>query len=94
MKIAVCGKGGVGKSTVSALLIKSFLEEGYRVLAIDADPSPHLARLLKIKEKITSIAEMRELLAERAEKSGPITPLIPKLMICLKSLCIKGRSLI
>ncbi|MEZ0344593.1 MAG: P-loop NTPase [Caldimicrobium sp.] len=79
MKIAVCGKGGVGKSTVAALLIKSFLEGGYRVLAIDADPSPHLARLLEIKEKITPIAEMTDLLAERAEKSGPYYTLNPKI---------------
>ncbi|MGB9761386.1 MAG: P-loop NTPase [Caldimicrobium thiodismutans] len=79
MKIAICGKGGVGKSTVAALLIKAFLEDGYRVLAIDADPSPHLARLLEIKEEIVPLSEMTDLLAERAEKSGPFYTLNPKI---------------
>lgn len=79
MKIAICGKGGVGKSTLSALLVKAFLEDGYRVLAIDADPSPHLARLLEVKEKIVPLAEMTDLLAERAEKSGPYYTLNPKI---------------
>jgi len=79
MKIAVCGKGGVGKSTISVLLARAFLEEGYRVLAIDADPSPHLARLFEIREKVTPLAEMTDLLAERAEKMGPYYTLNPKI---------------
>jgi len=79
MKIALCGKGGVGKSTVATLLALSFLEDGYKVLAIDADPSPHLARLLEIKEEITPIAEMTDLLAERAEKAGPYYTLNPRI---------------
>jgi len=79
MKIALCGKGGVGKSTVAVLLARAFLEEGYRVLAIDADPSPHLARLFEIKEKVVPLAEMMDFLAERAEKSGPYYTLNPKI---------------
>ena len=39
MKIVICGKGGSGKSTVSALLSKSLANKGYRVLLIDADES-------------------------------------------------------
>jgi len=39
MKILICGKGGSGKSTVAALLAKSLLREGYRVLVVDADES-------------------------------------------------------
>ena len=39
MKIAVCGKGGCGKSTVSALLAKSLAKKGYKVLVVDADES-------------------------------------------------------
>jgi CO dehydrogenase maturation factor len=39
MKIAVCGKGGCGKSTVSALLAKSMAKKGYKVLVVDVDES-------------------------------------------------------
>ena len=48
MKIAVSGKGGVGKTTFSALLIRSFNEQGKHVLAIDADPDANLAAALGI----------------------------------------------
>ncbi len=80
MKIAICGKGGVGKSTIAVLLCEALLDKGFQVLAIDADPSPHLARLLGFAEaeKIVPIAEMKELLATRAEKDGPFYSLNPK----------------
>ncbi len=79
MKIAVCGKGGVGKSTVSSFIIRALLERGRKVLAIDADPSPHLARLLGFDDSdITPIAEMKELLDERSGRDGPFYNLNPK----------------
>lgn len=43
MRIAICGKGGSGKTTVAALLCRSLVRRGYRVLAIDGDPNPNLA---------------------------------------------------
>ncbi len=81
MKIAFCGKGGVGKSTIAALLCGALLDAGYEVLAIDADPSPHLGRLLGFSEteRLTPLSEMRELLAERAQKQGPYYTLNPRI---------------
>jgi len=79
MKIAVCGKGGVGKSTISALVIQALLDRGRKVLAIDADPSPHLARLLGLDQKeITPIAAMKDLLQERSERNGPFYNMNPR----------------
>ncbi|MBW2337723.1 MAG: AAA family ATPase [Deltaproteobacteria bacterium] len=67
MKLAVSGKGGVGKTTFSSLLIRNFNEMGKRVLAIDADPDANLAAGIGIEnaEKIVPIAEMKELVFER-----------------------------
>ena len=69
MKVAVSGKGGVGKTTFSALLIRTLNAQGKRVLAIDADPDANLAAALGIPdaEKIVPIAEMKELIFERTE---------------------------
>jgi CO dehydrogenase maturation factor len=46
LKIAVTGKGGVGKTTLTSLLAYAFIDQGFRVLAIDADPSPCLGQAL------------------------------------------------
>lgn len=42
LRIAVVGKGGVGKTVLSSLLIRAFREQGRKVLAVDLDPSPGL----------------------------------------------------
>jgi CO dehydrogenase maturation factor len=70
MKIAISGKGGVGKTTIMALLASQFKNQGKEVLIIDADPSPHMAQTLGIKDidKIKPIADMTELLVERSGK--------------------------
>jgi len=67
MKLAVSGKGGVGKTTFAALLIRSLSRDGRRVLAIDADPDANLAAALGIADadKITPIADMKDLVFER-----------------------------
>lgn len=75
MKLAVSGKGGVGKTTFAALLIRTLNDQGKHVLAIDADPDANLAAALGIPDsvKITPIAEMKELIFERTgAKPGTI----------------------
>ncbi len=69
MKIAVSGKGGVGKTTFAAFLIKALAEQGKRVLAIDADPDANLAQALGVEgaEEIVPISQMKELIEERTE---------------------------
>lgn len=73
MKIAVSGKGGVGKTTFSSFLIKALAESGKKVLAIDADPDANLAQALGVEKdaEITPISEMKEIIEERTEaKTG------------------------
>lgn len=67
MKIAITGKGGVGKTTLSALLSCHFVEKGQKVFAIDADPDANLALALGYPhpEQITPLVEMKELIEER-----------------------------
>jgi CO dehydrogenase maturation factor len=75
MKLAVSGKGGVGKTTIAALMIRTLNAEGKRVLAIDADPDANLAAGLGIadSDKIVPIAEMEDLILERTgAKPGSI----------------------
>jgi CO dehydrogenase maturation factor len=69
MKIAVTGKGGVGKTTLSSILSYLFAAEGKKVIAVDADPDANLASALGISreaaERIVPIADMNELIEER-----------------------------
>jgi CO dehydrogenase maturation factor len=67
MKLAITGKGGVGKTTLAAGLALSFAQDGKRVIAIDADPDSNLAATLGFPEpeKIVPLVEMKELIAER-----------------------------
>lgn len=69
MKIAISGKGGVGKTTLASLIIKNFSDRGNKVLAIDADPDANLAGALGIErpQDIIPISQMKELIEERTE---------------------------
>ena len=69
MKIAISGKGGVGKTTFASFLIRALADRGKRVLAIDADPDANLAQALGVEnsEEIVPISNMKELIEERTE---------------------------
>jgi hypothetical protein len=84
MKIAISGKGGVGKTTLAALLIKYFQDRGKKVLAVDADPDANLALALGVPdpESIVPLSQMKEVVRERTEsepgKMGGFFKLNPK----------------
>jgi CO dehydrogenase maturation factor len=67
LKIAIGGKGGVGKTTICAGLSQLFAEGGFDVLAIDADPNANLALAFGIpsEKSPTPLIEMKELIFER-----------------------------
>lgn len=77
MKLAISGKGGVGKTTLAALLAQAYADAGRDVLAVDADPSPCLAGALgfpdDLRARLRPIAEMDALIEERTgAKPGTI----------------------
>ncbi len=69
MKIAVSGKGGVGKTTLAGAMCRHFADEGRKVLAIDADPDSNLPSAIGVSlaemAAIQPLAALKELVAER-----------------------------
>jgi len=69
VKLAISGKGGVGKTTLAALLAQVYADAGRQVMAVDADPSPCLAGALgfpeDLRSKLRPIAEMEDLIEQR-----------------------------
>jgi len=78
MKVAFSGKGGVGKTTVSASIVRHLAEQGIRVFAVDADMDPNLPEALGFKGEIVPISEMKALIRERMELN-PAAPSMYKL---------------
>jgi CO dehydrogenase maturation factor len=77
MKLAISGKGGVGKTTLAALLAQVYADAGRQVLVADADPSPCIAGALGFPDELRSqlhpIVEMDALIEERTgAKPGTI----------------------
>ena len=69
MKLAITGKGGTGKSTIAGILTHYYKNDGYKVLAVDADPDANLASAIGIPAEkasaIIPISEQRKLIKER-----------------------------
>lgn len=81
MKIAVSGKGGVGKTTISAYFAKRFAKEGYQVYAVDADPDLSLGTVLGIENSdianLKPIVDMRDVIAAKSGGGGSFYSLNP-----------------
>jgi CO dehydrogenase maturation factor len=75
LKIAVSGKGGVGKTFITSVLARYFLKKGFKVLAIDADPSPNLGVNLGLTfnevKNITPISENFDLIKSKTDSGVP-----------------------
>ncbi|MHB1389763.1 MAG: ATP-binding protein [Thermoleophilia bacterium] len=79
MKLAVTGKGGVGKTTVAGTLARILAARGLRVYAVDADPDANLASAIGIPQELADtvapISQMNELIRERTgAEPGAMTP--------------------
>jgi CO dehydrogenase maturation factor len=77
LKIAISGKGGVGKTTLTGVMARILAQRGKKVLAIDADPDANLASALGFPEemvkKLSPLAAMTPLVEERTgAKKGTI----------------------
>ncbi len=97
MKIAVSGKGGVGKTTVSANLVKFLAEKGYQVFAVDADPDTSLGMVLGLPEEELAaqqpIVDMREIIAEKTGGAGAFFSLNPDVEDLLEDYTLKKGNI-
>jgi len=78
MKIAITGKGGVGKTTLAGTLARLLARDGMDVLAIDADPDMNLASALGIDKPPLPLTEYEDLIDERAGGPAGMFKLNPK----------------
>jgi len=93
IKIAIAGKGGVGKTTLAATLARILARAGERVLAVDADPNNCLGRALGFPESLLAdirpLSEMKDMLAERAGTGAggglfALNPAVEDLLDCFQ----------
>lgn len=78
MKIAISGKGGVGKTTLAATLAHLFAKDGYRVTAIDCDADINLPSALGVKQKPKPLSELHEIIEKRVVGPMGMYKLNPK----------------
>ncbi|MGI9861526.1 AAA family ATPase [Moorella naiadis] len=98
MKLAISGKGGVGKTTIAAGLINYFAQKGYQVYAVDADPDTSLGMVLGLPEErlgtLKPIVDMRQLIAERTGGEGAFFSLNPEVDGLLEDYTIKNGNIL
>lgn len=97
VKIAVSGKGGVGKTTVSAGLVRHFLAAGYEVYAVDADPDVSLGTVLglpgEMVDGLAPVVEMREAIAAASGGQGAFVTLNPRVDDLLERYSVRQGNL-
>jgi CO dehydrogenase maturation factor len=97
MKLAISGKGGVGKTTLTAALSRLFASRGYTVYAVDADPDANLGLALGFPveeiDSLTPLAELKELITERTGGAGPYFLLNPKVDDVLEKFVISREGI-
>jgi len=91
MKIAVTGKGGSGKTTIAAHLSVAFADKGYRVIAVDADPSLNMSAIFGY-EDIKSIGEIKEIVEEKTKKADGIYILNPDVKDLIDRYSVKVKK--
>ncbi len=99
MKLAIAGKGGVGKTTVTAGLALLLAESGEEVYAIDADPNNCLGFALgfppELIETLQPVSDMKQLLAERAgvgPEGGTLFILTPQVNDLIDKFSLRHRG--
>lgn len=93
MKLAISGKGGVGKTTIAATLVRLFAETHKTVYAIDGDPDACLAAGVGISQEIIEnmkpVVEMRDIINQKSAGGGAFYVLNPDIDDVLAEYCIK-----
>lgn len=78
VKIAVTGKGGVGKTTLSGTLARMLARDGFDVVAIDADADMNLASSIGISKPPNPLTDYQDMIEERAGEKGGMFKFNPK----------------
>ena len=74
MKLAIAGKGGSGKTSISGTMARLLARQGFRVLAIDGDSNPNLALTLGLPvEAMNSMPTLTREMLRRSESGTELT---------------------